>query len=317
MDVKERVQAFRDGDQAALDGILGPLLPRMERRIRHQLRDLGDRWAEDAITKLYSKDWVQALSNYEPEMSSVEAYLFGVVRNVVRDARQSFAESRAGKTKKRGWEVLDSELGHAGDEEDASRFDRLVANEGIRDEHTEAPSLESQILLELLFRVGGYPHQQIAFGFSILIHGKEKRTETEESTRVAVWGDPGRVVEEYSKDALQASFEELVSLLRTHSGYPEALLSECRGYVDARLVMTLGDLFYRDAGSRKSFEDMLDRITGATRVEDYFKSRSGTLAVADWCDKVKNRIARAFEDPSTLKRNPIPFSREGEEPGVA
>ena len=172
-----------------------------------------------------------------------------------------------------------------------------------------AVSREFLDLFELFTRYGGYPHQQVAFGFSILLWGKPKREGRTPATRevkVPVTGDPDRVVREVGPQVLAESsermFEDTQAVLRLDDEY----IARVWQPIGSRLSMTAAELFGADRRTFRHHAHLADQITGETKLDEYCgpnKSKS----VADWTRAVKERIRKLYLDPASRSKLELPL----------
>jgi hypothetical protein len=172
-------------------------------------------------------------------------------------------------------------------------------------------------LFELFLRYGGYPHQQVSFGFSILIWGRAKSAAPGggkaevgglgalAGEKVPVTGDPDRVVKEVGPQLLDRSSSSMMEEVGSGLALDAEYLERAGRPLVTRLAMTGAELFARDATSRRLFAPLEGRRIADTRLREYF-GKDERKSVADWTRTVKERVKKAFLDPSTRERTPLP-----------
>jgi hypothetical protein len=190
---------------------------------------------------------------------------------------------------------------------------RNVLGEG-RFESPGGPAPPSRLFLEILeafLRYGGYPHQQVAFGYSILLWGKKKEDPSGKAgsgldlIKVPVTGDPDRVVTEVGPRQLGESSEDLFGELLASLHLEPEFLSRIRKPLDARLEMAVEALFARDKASQQTFVRLAGMVVRLTMLREYF-GKDPRKSVADWTHGVKERVKKAVLDPASQNRNPLP-----------
>jgi len=149
-------------------------------------------------------------------------------------------------------------------------------------------------LLRILFRCGGYPHQQLAYAFSKLVFGRESDRGTE--------GSPQRLNREYGTIPLEQLIDLFWKSYCATSNIPEDILNGSDRLLEptkCRLEYNIATLFLLDRASRDRFAHIGAQKTGATTLCDFWeKHKNGfTSAVPDWCYKVRMRIQRSMKVP--------------------
>jgi hypothetical protein len=77
--------------------------------------------------------------------------------------------------------------------------------------------------------------------------------------------------------------------------------------------MTGKELFARDPASAQRYDALLGRVTGGTRLEDWFGG-DARRSVTDWTHGVKARVRKAFLEPESRSRFPLPPEKCGGRP---
>jgi DNA-directed RNA polymerase specialized sigma24 family protein len=149
-------------------------------------------------------------------------------------------------------------------------------------------------LFELVFRCGGYPHQQLTFAFSKLIAGKESRRGIE--------GTPTSVDSAYGTRPLAALLGDFFHAYMTESRIEDAdtlrHLQRSVEPVRGRLGLKVEELFRFDKASLEYLAGLAGRTAGHTRLRDYYSGHQAgpAAAISDWCNKVKNRVQKVLTD---------------------
>jgi DNA-directed RNA polymerase specialized sigma24 family protein len=184
------------------------------------------------------------------------------------------------------------------------------------DENTCTASPRFLELLEAFLRYGGYPHQQVVFGFGILLWGTAKAHEKgtggdgrQRPDKVPVTGDPDRVVREVGPLALAVSSTTFLNDLSDELRLPDGYVGRVRRPLDYRLSLTGGQLFARDASSARQFSGLAGSVTGQCRLDEYWGG-DPRRSVADWTRGVKERIRRICLNPAAARSSPLPQPEE-------
>jgi len=302
----------RDGDQAALDDLLRRLEPELRRFIGAQVRRRGGGRPVDVdeVFQDYQIYLYRRIDRYL-DRYPVRTFARALARNVV--AWHCFKKAP-------GPMPLDYQDPEVGDDlveraidarrdaipEEMARAIGLDRFTHAADERVVAEAFWS--LLEVFYRYGGYPHQQLAFAFSILIWGRYKRKSTGASgggSKVPVTGDPDRVVREHGTRELFAVNEDLHARLLETLPVDASELAEIRAPLEARLTLSVGDLYAKDVASAKQFPQLLDRLVESTAMSDYF-GKDPRQSVAGWTRQVKDRVAKIFADPDSARYSLLP-----------
>jgi hypothetical protein len=317
-DERELVRRAQEGDSRAFDRLMAALEPELRDFLRGRLRSFPHVALEDVMqeVRLYL---FRRLDRYNPEYP-VGAFARGLAANVAK----RFAYGRS--------DLAPAGVGDDGEERSPSEISpqelgklplafRRAVGEGRfeRPGGTPGPSRTFLELFEVFVRYGGYPHQQVAFGYSVLLWGKEKRragagaggAEDRATARikVPVTGDPDRVVREVGPRGLRSAaggmLEDIGETCRLDAEY----LGRVRRPLESRLEMTGAELFRRDPASRDRHAELDERQIGDTRLREYF-GPDPRRSVSDWTHSVKNRVKKMFLDPAARGRGPLPEPSE-------
>ena len=303
------IERFLKGDPSAYDRLIAILEPMLKNYLRSQIRSRPEIDLEDVLqdVRIYL---FQRLDRYNPEYA-LGAFARGLAKNVVK--RHVYKKS-------------DLVLGSSDPDADDPQFVDLSPSElqelprNFQDVLGEGrfeapggpppPSREFLELFEAFLRYGGYPHQQVAFGFSVLVWGKAKHGKRAGEgaligSKVPVTGDPDRVVSEVAGTELQDSSEGMLGELQADLSLEEAYVHRVRQPLDDRLTLTGAELFARDRTSLNNFKKLHNSVIAQTLLQEYF-GKDPRKSVADWTHGVKERVKKAILDPAARKRIPLP-----------
>jgi hypothetical protein len=307
------VQQFLKGDPKAYDRLLGILEPMLTSYLRGQLRSRPEVSVDDVLqdVRIYL---FQRLDRYNPEYP-LGVFARGLAKNVVK--RHLFKKSdlvMGPSDPDSESDVQACELSPQEMQKLPKTFRDVIGDGRFEDpDGPPPPSREFLELFEAFLRYGGYPHQQVSFGYSILIWGKRKHQVRVtdgafgglSASKVPVTGDPDRVVSEIGPEQLWDSsggmLDELEADLRLDEGY----LKRVREPLDHRLELIGKELFAKDRTSQRNFTKLSSTVTGQTLLQEYF-GKDPRKSVADWTHGVKERVKKAVLDPASRKRIPLP-----------
>lgn len=301
---RELVDRILGGEPQLYDHLIADLEPDLRRFLRNLIYTRPELQLEDVLqdVRIYL---FQRLDRYNSDYPLI-AFAKGLARNVARRHVFKRSDLEAG-------DLFEDEENETSDDLSPQELSHLpsafrdVLGEG-RFESPEGPPPPSRAFLEMFeafLRYGGYPHQQVAFGFSILLWGKAKEEHGTQSNKVPVTGDPDRVVSEVGVRQLDDSAVELLEDLTTSLHFDPAYVARVRKPLDVRLDMNGRELFARDKASALQFPKLLDMRVGLTMLREYF-GKDPRKSVADWTHGVKERIKKAVTDPKDLSRSPLP-----------
>ncbi|WP_287152961.1 hypothetical protein [Candidatus Solincola tengchongensis] len=162
-------------------------------------------------------------------------------------------------------------------------------------------------LLRIVFLCGGYPHQQLSFGFSKLIYGRPSPRGLE--------GNPKKVDGQHGSTPLHVLSEEFSRDYASASQLREEDIEKCLEPLMQRLPLKLKEIMAKDKTSLKYYENMADSMVASTCLRDYYVNfRDGYKdAIPDWSDKLEKRVLKvlgvARGKASTSGRKETPCSR--------
>ncbi|MBI5058190.1 hypothetical protein HZB60_00235 [candidate division KSB1 bacterium] len=149
----------------------------------------------------------------------------------------------------------------------------------------------------LTFLHGGYPHQVLAFGFSKLILGQSTRRDSVNSAagakrRREIEGDPQRLDTERGGEDLKQLADAFWECFQRGSGLDQPALDRLAQAMQPTrnsLPLTVEQMAVGNRLFLDHHAAIAGRIVGQTALRDYYGAR-GLNAIADWCDKVQNRV---------------------------
>ena len=304
----DKIRRFLDGDRSALDDLLGQIDGDLREFVERKIRGRSDLDADDIVQRTYVY-LLQRVDIYNPA-HSFRSFVFGLAKTMIRRS--------VTKPTDLGPAPLEFEDGDTADWFEllsAEELESIAAAEGElvgvgRFDTPDAASRASQIfreLFEVFLRFGGYPHQQVAFGFSIVLWGKAKQTEVErvETQKVPLSGDPDRVVNEMGPEALGDASDVMLREVQARMKLAADYLERVSRPLHFRLALEVSELFEKDTTSKRTFASLAGRTTQETRLDEYF-GKDPRKSIADWTRTVKERIRKVFEDEEAARKIPLP-----------
>lgn len=225
--------------------------------------------------------WMQVLANkgicnYKSALGALYTFLWRIAHSRLVDYYRKY--------KKFYWvqivenetpdkeEIRDGDTGKSQDYIDLSSLVDFQINPG--DELNSA----YKILLESLFRNGGYPHQIIVFAFSKLVdHWK-----------------PQKIIAELSNISLRQLCQKLHQDYLAESNLPDEEMASVFLFLEQKMNLLLGEVI-TDYALRDKLKSLLNKRVGDTVLKDYY-GKDMSHSISDWCDKVKKRLARGREE---------------------
>jgi DNA-directed RNA polymerase specialized sigma24 family protein len=140
-------------------------------------------------------------------------------------------------------------------------------------------------LFRLVFLCGGYPHQQLVFGFSKHIYGRQSHRGIE--------GDPEGVDKKHGAALLSQLTDDYWTAYRKVSDLDPVERSRLQGFLSPlrmRLALEVGELVALSQTLYDNLKRLHHRIVGTTCLRDYYTARGFGMAIPDWCDKVEKRV---------------------------
>ncbi len=170
-------------------------------------------------------------------------------------------------------------------------------------------------LFAITFLCGGYPHQQLAFGFAKHIMGTRSPRRIE--ARAADLED------KYACLTLDQLASEYWKIYSRKSGLSESELLELQPRLNPMLQhmdCAVPELLrYGQQLQERMKSDKSDR-SGNTTLNDYLSQRTFGISVSDWCDKVERRVRAVIQGsgPFGDASDNLPYRALAEpEPGVS
>jgi len=295
--IQDLVTRAVSGDEPARAALIRDLDPPLRRFIAGRVRGRTDIAVDDVLqdTRIYV---LQRLDRYDAAYPLV-VFAIGLAHNIVKRHLHRRPDSAPDEDTWQGdltpfeLECLPLAFRHVLGQD---RFAEPGAAEA-------APSRLFLETLELFFSRGGYPHQQIAFGFGVLVWGRAKKSRRAGARveKVPVTSDPGRVVREVGPRELQPARVSLVDEIDAGCGLDRDWLQRVCRPLDARLRLQVVELFAGDRASALEFARLRDRQVGSTQLAEYF-GRDPRRSVSDWTLAVRRRIRNAVAGPSPRRK---------------
>jgi len=229
---------------------------------------------------------------YDPTKGTFYTWVIGyVAKPKVRDWRRSMVRGRKAVAT-----IGPGDEDEPGLEPEAPegtwRPDRLVETE----EELRLRITAYVELFRLTFLCGGYPHEQLAFGFAKLLHGTP-------SSR-AMEGVPDKIDHDYGERELRSLAEIFWQSYRSSSGIRDReLLDELEGSLGPlhrRLRCRIDELI-------RPFPNHLHvlqgRVTGQTSLRNYYagdgdgRKGPGTHPITHWCYRLRQRLMQLMGMP--------------------
>jgi DNA-directed RNA polymerase specialized sigma24 family protein len=306
------LDAAREGDRAAADRLVrtwqAPLLGWVRSRVGPARAD-----ADDIVQQV----WLDVFANlgasgeeggYDPRRSGFLTWLLG---RFVRYRVLQWSSERAAGRRTGGLDGAGepADRGPSGPVEAAAARDLLARRARSYSES-----------FRLLFLCGGYPHQQLAFAFSKLLHGRPSPRAVEGSADV-VHQHYGPVPLGPLLDRFWSDYRQ--ELTEADAGTLAGLLAGLEPVRD-RLALPVEEVLCGDRASLLCCAaESRSRACGEVRLMDFYAghARGHTGAIPDWCFKVERRtraLLGGSADPCLrckLRRlPPCRFGRPAEAP---
>lgn len=274
----ELLDRYRDdGDEDALDLAAAQLYAWGLREVTKLARRDDCDWAE--AQSRFGEQFTKAIKGYDSIKGQPIPFVSGVVRNAIR-------ESVKARVRDRKLLSFESELPSR---EDDDRSYHEVADEQSHPNHESGHGSKSEMQAErralflIIAVVGGYPHQQIAFGLCTYI--------------VGTWNASQIVAERYGPGFLPTLLETVTRELGD-AGFLSEDIELFRNLIADRLGATGREVF------GKHYPDLETTVLKDSQLQDYFGTRGGATSIADWSSKLKGRVERFIHDPErSLKRS--------------
>jgi DNA-directed RNA polymerase specialized sigma24 family protein len=309
----------QNGDAGAFEVLIAPFTSSLHAFIRRQLRSTPHVTPDEVFQDVIVTGW-RAMNRYI-EAYRFRNYIFGIAREVVRRRKcervREIPTDWAGKDGRPGGDpparIVDATQG---------RIRALVGADRIRPTDIRV-SRGSKIreMLTILLGYGGYPHQQLAFCYSTTLWGRKKnesrarrRAETRPAGRrekVPITGDPDRVVKELSSERLQALADGFRAEIEMRQHLLPETLDEAFRPLDFRLGLLGRELFAKDKRSARLFAHLSEERIGRSMLRQYF-GKDPRKSVADWTDRVKERVRSAFLGELDLAKSLLPWPADYE-----
>ena len=276
------LERVRNGEPKAFDELArqyqGALLGYVRARVPASSLD-----PEDITQRVWVAVWKGLRQSpedggFDPTKGSFYSFVLGrYARFFVLRAREEGGKHR----RESSIDELQERLGEAGELPDHSGTEpdsSLEAAERVR--------LRLQAFAEIfriVFLCGGYPHQQLAFGFSKYLYGQ--------------YGDRAqRVHTRHGSTALEQLTDDFWKACQQVTEIPGGMargqLRDSLKPLEERLSLAIENLMALDKASLVHFAGLAGMTAEQTCLEDYYSQRKGgyTAAIPDWCYKVERRV---------------------------
>lgn len=289
-EISQWVEQARQGSSEAFEIIVGQLSKPLKGYLLTQIR--GN---EQACEELVQDTWIavwQELERpadkggYDPAKGGFYTY---VIHRFAKYKALQWIDDRGRRPISLEPETDDTRSGLTRADPDAQPADDLL----VAEEEALVRLKAYSEMFRLVFLCGGYPNQQLAFGFSKHILGKQSER--------AIEGAPEKVADEYGGVTLslllEAYWQRYQSESRIVQPEIESLLKESLSPLRKRLPVTVAKLMEKDKASLDQHRPLADRVVAKTCLKDYYQRRKGghTAAIPDWCYKVEGRVRRVLE----------------------
>lgn len=310
------IRAARDGDRDAFCELLRPHLATLRSRTRGAVRTRPEVDADNVVQETLIRSF-EALSLYDEQYEFAQ-YLFGIAKYTVR--RHLSATGREVAL------LWDQSTDVAIDGSDALPIQTLGsaarALSGADrfpppDQRTRARARLRE-LLEALLTYGGYPHQQVAFGYGTVLWGKPKATAIpprgqasarQRPDKVPITSDPEGVVRELSDAPLHSAGRDFRAEIEAIEGLGSSELDRAFRAFDYRVRLVGRELFVNDRASERLLGHLADRVIGETELREYY-GKTPQRSVADWIEAVKTRVGKYLAGEFDRNRCPLPMPED-------
>ncbi|MCA9756715.1 MAG: hypothetical protein KDA27_13000 [Candidatus Eisenbacteria bacterium] len=232
---------------------------------------------------VFGERLASGLDSYAPEKGLLFGFVYSIARNAVR-------ESYSKRRRDRKAIVLESQMGTE-DDDTPAYHERVPAPDS---NEVEAATLQRQAFLFIIAIIGGYPHQQIAFGLT---------------TYVVPAANAAQLVEQqYGPGLLPQLLAEVADELRTAEWVPDDVVEFYSDVIRSRMATVGSALFGKD------YPHLASRPVLDTQLVEYFGKDGGAKSIADWNNKLRDRVRRCFLDPEkALRTTRLPSALEHSE----
>jgi DNA-directed RNA polymerase specialized sigma24 family protein len=324
-DERDYIAAAKQGDRAAFDALLGPLIPALRARVRGALQSRSDLDPDEIVQQTLVRSF-QAIGVFD-ERYQFRQYAFGIAKYILR--RHLCSTSREVAV---AWdEAPDDPNGVRVPGPDALS-DAARALIGVdRFPPPDRHAVDRTRLRELIEAVmlhGGYPHQLIAFAYATVLWGKRnadppppRRSAKEGTTpsrsrpgKVPITSDPDRVARELSGTPLFDAGRLFRREIEVREGLAAPDLDPAFAPLEYRMGLRVEQLFAMDPVSLRRHAAMNDCRVGATRLSDYY-GQNPRKSIADWIAAVKTKTEKYLTGRLDRTRISLPMPGDPDNPG--
>jgi RNA polymerase sigma factor (sigma-70 family) len=235
--------------------------------------------AEDIAQEVWVKAW-RHIDSYDPQRGKFRTWIYGIARHEVNDrwAKKSKEQIRF-LNEAEGCDILAAQ-----EAKENTPLSLLLKEEMLYQMH-----LVYCEFFHWLFYCGGYPHEQLAYGFAKLIYGKKSERTIE--------GNPDKVDANFGSQELGRVAELFLQAYKTASGITASWGPSC---TRKDLEPLYKRIRYKVKELRQplptSLETIQDVIVAQTHLKDYYvtvKNRR-THPITDWCYRVERQLRRVI-----------------------
>lgn len=308
------------GEDGSFEALLSPVYANLRDYVRGALRSNPGEDPDEILAEVVRRAWLN-LHRFNP-IYTFRSYIFGIAKMSTMRARRRKPGMEKSLT---DLSLVDVDSGEAVQPEPAmlpqENSVRAHAVSGaIRLPRPDHRVHSSSILREMIIAMlayGGYPHQQMAFGFSIAMWGEAKKEAKARSgatgdaarssrLKVPVTGNPDQVVEQLADELLSDSARSLREFFEVEAQVADEDLDRAFYPFLYRLNLVGADLFRRDMASARLFKHLERERISETSLRRYF-GKSPRKSIADWTDGVKTNTVKALAGTFDTRRSPLPF----------
>lgn len=308
------------GEERSFEALLSPVYSNLREYVHGALRGSPRADPDEIMAEVIRRAWLN-LHRFIP-IYTFRSYIFGIAKmSILRACRRKPAR----ETTLTDLSVEDLDSGEAVQPEPAllpqDHSARGFALSGIvrlprPDQRVHSSSILREMIIAML-AYGGYPHQQVAFGFSVAMWGEAKKEAKARSgsvgkplssgrSKVPVTGDPDQVVERLADELLTESARSLREFFEIEAQVADDDLDRAFYPFLYRLSLIGSGLFSKDVASARLFGHLERERISETSLRQYF-GKNPRKSVADWTDGVKTNTAKALAGTFDTRRSPLPF----------
>lgn len=262
-EAEEIIQRISEGNRAEFDRLVNMFHPDLAAAVwKMSAGMLRKEDVEDVIQDTWTEVYgrivnPQGKPQYDPARASFKTYLVNIAKY-----RILFRMNQLKAVYRPGQQEVPEGIGDI--IENLPDSEEYIPERIVLEKEEKQLRLSAYLqVLRLVFLCGGYPHQQLAFVFSKLLHGKQSARALEGKAEV-IYSDLGmlplsdvllKAKTKIKENGDSAAAQETVSLMRP---------------LGLRLVLTLDRLMANDWPSRNFFQSILQKTAQDTCFKDYY-----------------------------------------------